>query len=176
MYKEIGSIIANQEKKAGWGAKIIEKLSDDLRAEFEDMKGLSPRNLRYMRDFALAYPGFPFLQGELAKSDSGSILQGELAKLTWYHHITLLDKVKDAKIRAFYILQTIQKGWTRDVMVHQIEAGLHKNQRDLPSNLALGTKQSELITQVFKDLINSILFIWVRKREKKIWRMLWLLR
>ena len=141
IYREIGAAIAEQEEKAGWGAGIVQKLSSDLRAEFKDMKGLSPRNLRYMRDFFKAYPDFPFLQGDLAKIKYGGvevgnrpILQGDLAKLTWHHHISLLDKVKEPKIRAFYIIQTIQNGWTRDVMVHQIEAGLHKSQGQLTHN------------------------------------------
>jgi predicted nuclease of restriction endonuclease-like (RecB) superfamily len=158
IYREIGSTIADQENKAGWGAKIVENLSADLRSEFQDMKGLSPRNLRYMRDFALAYPHFPFLQGELARSpeigkapEFETILQGELAKLTWYHHITLLDKVKDPEIRAFYIRQTIQNGWTRDVMVHQIDGGLYNIQGKLAHNFNLTVDRSELITQIFKD-------------------------
>jgi predicted nuclease of restriction endonuclease-like (RecB) superfamily len=158
IYREIGLTIANQEREAGWGAKIVEKLSIDLRSEFEDMRGLSPRNLRYMRDFALAYPDFPFLQAQLAKSASNSnspavetILQGELAKLSWYHHITLLDKVKDPKIRAFYIFETIQNGWTRDVMVNQIDAGLYNMQGQLINNFEATTDQSELVSQVFKD-------------------------
>jgi len=82
IYWEIGATIARQEKESGWGAKIIVKLSADLQSGFPDMRGLSPRNLRYMRDFSLAYPEF-------------GILQGRLAKMSWYHHITLLDKVKE---------------------------------------------------------------------------------
>lgn len=67
-YWEIGNFIAQQEKQEGWGAKIVEQLSIDLKMEFEDLKkGLSPRNLRYMRDFALAYPNFLILQQAVAK-------------------------------------------------------------------------------------------------------------
>ena len=176
MYKEIGSTIAIQEKKAGWGAKIIEKLSEDLRSEFEDMKGLSPRNLRYMRDFALAYPSFPFLQEALAESaekgglaNNESILQGELAKLTWYHHITLLDKVKEPKNRAFYITQTIQNGWTRDVMVHQIEAGLHEKHKFLTDNPETATNNPELVAQIFKDPYKfEFIYLGTEAREKDL--------
>lgn len=114
IYWDIGKTISEQEQSEGWGAKTVERLAKDLRLEFVDMRGISPRNLRYMRDFAKAYPHFPFLQESLAKSDvttSLLILQGSLAKLeshenqsaiaqvplarlTWYHHITLLDKIK----------------------------------------------------------------------------------
>jgi hypothetical protein len=96
LYWEIGTTISNEEKLAGWGAKIVDKLATDLRLEFIDMKGLSARNLRYMRDFAIAYPHFSILQVKPAKSQvienkESTILQGDLAKLSWYHHITLLD-------------------------------------------------------------------------------------
>jgi hypothetical protein len=66
VHREIGAAIAEQEREAGWGAKVVENLSKDLKSEFQDMKGLSPRNLRYMRDFAVAYPHIPFLQAPLA--------------------------------------------------------------------------------------------------------------
>lgn len=84
-----------------------------------------------------------------------TILQGELAKITWYHHIYLLDKVKDPEIRAFYIGQTIQNGWSRDVTVHQIEGGLHKVQGKLTHNFRTTVDRSEPVTQIFKDHRND---------------------
>jgi predicted nuclease of restriction endonuclease-like (RecB) superfamily len=173
IYWDIGNTIFTQEQSHGWGAKIVERLAKDLRLEFIDMKGISPRNLRYMRDFANAYPHFPFLQAALAKSDvitDHPILQGGLAKLqalenqsggghvslarlTWYHHITLLDKVKDSETRKFYIHKTIENGWTRDVLVHQIQTGLHLRQGALTHNFkqTLPDYESELAQQLFKD-------------------------
>lgn len=66
-YWEIGDTIRQQEKEAGWGTKIVEKLGKDLKVAFQDMKGFSLRNLRYMRDFAIAYPDFSILQRSVAK-------------------------------------------------------------------------------------------------------------
>lgn len=74
LYWEIGMIVSKQEQTKGWGAKVVVQLSKDLSSEFSDMKGFSQRNLRYMRDFALAYPEFkdaglqPNLQGAPANS------------------------------------------------------------------------------------------------------------
>ena len=120
IYWEIGNTILEQQKIEGWGAKIIDNLSLDLKLEFPDFKGLSVRNLKYMRSFAEAYPDFLFVQqaaaqiktrkksapaivqGELAQLEtnaSPSFVQAALAQLSWYHHITLLDKVKDAETR-----------------------------------------------------------------------------
>jgi predicted nuclease of restriction endonuclease-like (RecB) superfamily len=89
LYWDIGQTISQQEKSEGWGAKVVETLSKDLSTEFPDLKGLSPRNLRYMRDFAIAYPQFGILQAPLAKlQDSPAasaqplILQPSVAKLS----------------------------------------------------------------------------------------------
>jgi len=86
IYWEIGSALYEQEQLEGWGNKLIATLSKDLKAEFPDMTGFSTRNLRYMRDFAVAYPHFSILQAPPAKLQSTDnhadiILQAPLAKL-----------------------------------------------------------------------------------------------
>jgi predicted nuclease of restriction endonuclease-like (RecB) superfamily len=92
-------------------------------------------------------------QVPLAQIQTNTIVQESLAQLSWYHHITLLDKVKDPAIRLFYIEKAIKNGWSRDVMVHQIEGGLHKRQGALSNNFSatLPAYESELATQLFKD-------------------------
>jgi predicted nuclease of restriction endonuclease-like (RecB) superfamily len=100
VYWEIGNVISEQEKESGWGGKVIEKLATDLKMEFSSMKGLSPRNLRYMRDFALAYPTFLIVQQPAAiledtKNQLDTILQQAAAKLPWGHHQVLLTKLKN---------------------------------------------------------------------------------
>jgi predicted nuclease of restriction endonuclease-like (RecB) superfamily len=100
------------------------------------------------------------LQAPLAKlkkhdviKQGSPILQAPLAKLSWYHHITLLDRVKDREARLFYINKTVENGWSRNVMVHQIESGLHKRQGKLITNFknTIASEQSELVQQLFKD-------------------------
>ncbi len=115
LYWEIGHTILEQQKKEGWGTKVIDRLTKDLKSSFPDMKGLSPRNIKYMRAFAEAYPDF-------------AIVQVPLAQLSWYHHLTLLDKVKDRATRLFYVEKAVQNGWSRNTMVSQIEGRLHKRQ------------------------------------------------
>jgi len=190
LYWKIGKAIAEQETSEGWGSKIVEQLSKDLRSDFPDMKGISPRNLRYMRDFAVAYPQFvqasvatdhnnAILQDPLAKKNSNQILQqsaaksvtslflqvplaklnelefvqAPLAQITWYHHITLLDKVKDAEERFFYMQQAAKHGWSRNVMVHQIESGLYKRKGAAITNFdeTLPQPQSDLAKELLKD-------------------------
>jgi predicted nuclease of restriction endonuclease-like (RecB) superfamily len=178
VYWEIGKIVLEQQNKAGWGAKIIDNLSKDLKVEFPDMQGLSTRNIKYMRAFAEAYPDFaivqlpvaeitnknevkPIVQAPLAQfqvldNQKTTIMQEQLAQLSWYHHITLLDKVRDIDIRLFYIQKTMQNGWSRNVLVHQIESELHKRQGALINNFekTIPDYSSELTQQLFKDPYN----------------------
>ncbi len=155
LYWDIGQTISQQEKLEGWGAKVVETLSKDLSTEFPDLKGLSPRNLRYMRDFAIAYPQFGILQAPLAKlSDSPAasaqspILQPPVAKLDittklqpsvarlyasvallpWAHNVVLLEKVKDIEQRIFYAQKTLEHSWSTDVLSYHIKTNLHKRQ------------------------------------------------
>ncbi len=161
VYWEIGNVISEQEKESGWGGKVIEKLATDLKMEFSNMKGLSPRNLRYMRDFALAYPTFLILQQPAAiledtNNQLDTILQQAAAKLPWGHHQVLLTKLKTTEERSFYILKTIENGWSRSVLEHQLESGLHKTQGALINNFnkTLPAYQSDLTQQIFKDPYN----------------------
>lgn len=156
VYWEIGNSIAEQEKLAGWGGKIVDKLAADLKSEFSDMKGLSPRNLRYMRDFALSYP--TFLQQAAAKSElienkQDTILQQAAAKLPWGHHQVLLTKLKTAEERTFYIQKAVENSWSRSILIHQIDSNLYKIQGALVHNFnsTMPVQQSELTSQVFKD-------------------------
>jgi predicted nuclease of restriction endonuclease-like (RecB) superfamily len=160
-YWEIGNAINEQEQQAGWGKKIVDQLAADLKAEFPDMKGLSPRNLRYMREFAIAYPQFLILQDGVAKleateNEDATILQRSVAKLPWGHNCTLLDKLKLPAQKLFYATKAVQNGWTRDMLVNQIENGLHKQIGALSNNfgITLPAYDSELALQLFKDPYN----------------------
>lgn len=140
LYWEIGRQILARQQQEGWGAKVIDHLSRDLSLEFPDMKGFSRANLLYMRAFAGAYPDVAFVQ-QLA------------GQMPWFHNCVLLDKVKDPAEREWYIRQTIQHGWSRNVLVHQIESGLYKRQGKAVSNFdrTLPAPQSELARQILKD-------------------------
>jgi predicted nuclease of restriction endonuclease-like (RecB) superfamily len=140
LYWKIGKTILDQQDQAGWGSKVIEQLAKDLKSEFTDMQGLSVRNLKYMRQFAKAYADSEFVQATLAQ-------------ITWYHHITLLGKVKDESDRLFYINETARNGWSRDIMVLQIESGYQKRKGKAITNFEnrLPPAQSDLAQQVTKD-------------------------
>jgi len=115
LYWRIGREILARQQEQGWGTKVIDQLSRDLRQAFPDMQGFSPRNLKYMRALAEAWP-------------EEAIVQQAAAQLPWFHNCVLLDKVKDATQRLWYIEQAIQNGWSRNVLVIQIESGLFRRQ------------------------------------------------
>lgn len=166
LYWEIGNTILQQQKVEGWGTKIIDRLARDLKVEFPDLKGFSLRNLKYMRAFAEAYPEFLNHQfsninrvavqeplAQLNKGEEKSLMQAKLAQLPWYHHITLLDKVKNPGTRLFYIQKAVENGWSRNVMVAQIESLLHKRQGKAINNFGntLPVAQSDLAKETFKN-------------------------
>ncbi len=155
LYWSLGKNILNKLNEQAWGSQVIEQLSKDLTSEFSDMGGFSERNLRYMRRFAEEYPDFPILQVPLAELDgkASEFLQVPLAEIPWYHHISLIPKVKALKERAFYIMETAQNGWSRDVMLLQIENNLFQNKGKAINNFktSLPEPQSDLARDIFKD-------------------------
>lgn len=118
----------------------MDRLSVDLRLAFPDMKGLSPRNLKYMRKFAEAWP-------------DRAIVQQAAAQIPWFHNCVLIEKVKDTNHRLFYIGKTIENGWSRNILVMQIETRLHDRQGKAVTNFdaALPAPQSDLAHNLLKD-------------------------
>ena len=143
LYWQIGHDILLRQKEQGWGAKVIVRLSHDLQIAFPEMKGFSPRNLNYMRTFAEAYP-------------DEAIVQQAAARIPWFHNCTLLDKVKDPSERLWYAQETVEHGWSRAVLVHQIESGLYRRQGQALTNFSrtLPALQSDLAQQLLKDPYN----------------------
>ena len=139
LYHSIGCVI-NAHKS--WGNKFIENLAQDIKLEFPQTTGYSVRNLKYMAKFARLFPDAEFVQASLAQ-------------ITWYHNIALMDKVKDADAYLWYAVQTAKNGWSRNVLVHQIESGLYQRQAlaEKISNFEnrLPSPQSELAVQTMKD-------------------------
>ncbi len=168
LYWEIGNSILIHQKQNKWGSKVIDFLSKDLEKNFPDTSGFSVRNLKYMRTFAEAYPQFPFVQVPLAhKRDE--FVQVSLAQITWYHHITLLSKVKDIEERSFYIAETAKNEWSRNVMVLQIESNLYERQGKVLNNFqyTLPDYQSDLAKSIFKDPYNFD-FLMLRQKVKEL--------
>ncbi len=138
LYYHIGCII-NEHKS--WGNKFIDNLARDIKLAYPSSTGYSVRNLKYMAKFATAY--------------DEQFVQQAAAQIPWGHNIVLLDKIADVSIRKWYIGKIIENGWSRSVLVHQIESGLYERQK-VAQKIAnfekvLPTPQSELAMQAMKD-------------------------
>jgi predicted nuclease of restriction endonuclease-like (RecB) superfamily len=140
LYWGIGSTILQRQGDEGWGSNVIGRLAMDLRAEFPEMKGFSPRNLAYMRAFAVAWP-------------EEQILQQAVAQLPWGHVTVLLDRFDDRELRNWYANQAAAHGWSRNVLEHQIRSVAHTRLQAAPTNFAevLPPGNSDLAQQITKD-------------------------
>jgi predicted nuclease of restriction endonuclease-like (RecB) superfamily len=140
LYWQIGRDILARQQQQGWGARVIDQLARDLKAAFPDMKGFSPRNLKYMRTLAQAWPEAEFVQQPAAQ-------------LPWFHLCTLLDKVKDPAAREWYANKALEHGWSRSILAMQIETGAHARTGGAITNFEerLPPPQSDLAREALKD-------------------------
>lgn len=140
LYWDIGRTILDRQRNAGWGARIIDRLSADLREAYPDMQGFSPRNLKYMRAFAAAWP-------------DASIVQRVAAQLPWRQNMVLLDRLDDLETRLWYGQRALEQGWSRDILNLQIDNRAHARAGKTISNFTktLPPAESDMAVQVFKD-------------------------
>lgn len=115
LYHDIGREILERQSRQGWGTKVIDRLSSDLRNAFPQMKGLSVSNLKYMRFFAQECP-------------SRQMGQQSADQLPWFHIITLITKLSANALREWYAKEAILQAWPRDVLEMQIKNQLHLRQ------------------------------------------------
>ena len=160
LYWNIGKIILQQQKEQGWGAKVIENISKDLQNSFPNMKGLSYRNLNYMRKFAETYPDFEFVQQVVAQ-------------LPWGQNIWLMDKLDTEEKRTWYAQKAIENGWSRNILAMQIESNLYErqNSENKVNNFALTLPkpQSDLANELLKDqYVFDFLEISEQAKEREV--------
>ena len=144
LYWELGKSIVEQQEKSGWGEAVLERLSKDLTSAFPGLKGFSRRNLYRIRGLYLAYKG------------ESEFVPQAVAQIPWGHNIVILEKLKDPVERNWYTVQTMQYGWSRAILTHQIESGLYHRQGKAISNFdrALPPPQSDLARETLKDPYN----------------------
>ena len=140
LYWKIGSSIIEKQINCGWGSKVVDRLANDLRASFPQMKGFSLTNVKYMAQFAKEYPDFP-------------ISQTVLGQITWSHNIVILQRLTNKKERLWYANKTIENGWSSRILVIWIENDLYNREGKAITNFKdkLPLQQSDLAQQVTKD-------------------------
>ena len=144
LYWEIGQSLWERQQSRNWGEAVIVNLAKDLQATFPGVEGFSRRNLYRMRAFYLAY------------HEDSPIVPQAVAQIPWGHNAVLLEKVKDAVERLWYAQQSVANGWSRNVLVHQIESRLYERQGKAITNFrrTLPALQSDLAQEIVKDPCN----------------------
>ncbi|MFF1819080.1 YhcG family protein [Kribbella sp. NPDC058245] len=139
-YWAIGREILARQSEEGWGASVIDRLSTDLKSRFPGATGYSPRNLRYMRTFAAAWP-------------ADAILQAPLAELPWYHQLALMSKLSEPDMRLWYAAAAVDRGWSRDMLATYIDARFHERAGKAITNFAttMPPGDSDLAQQATRD-------------------------
>jgi len=153
LYYKIGKALDKKQRDEGWGAKVIEKLSIDLKNEIPKLKGFSRRNMILMVQFYKEYKDIEIVQlpvAQIRKSDNQHLL---IFKIFWSHNIILIQKIKDKELRYWYMQRTIEEGWGRDTLIQKIKQEVHKKEGKLISNFKaiLPPTNSEFVQQSFKD-------------------------
>ena len=143
-YWELGNIIIKKQAKTTWGDKLINQLSHDLKIEFPEMKGFSVSNLKYMRQWVSFYS----LDDPISQQAVDQIMQ-----IPWGHNIAIISRCKNTTEATYYMYNTVQYNWSRNVLIHQIESDLYQREGKAINNFAsqLPKPQSDLATQVLKD-------------------------
>jgi len=171
LYWFLGNQIVEKQKIASWGSSFIDHFSKDLKDEFPDIKGFSPKNLRYCRAFVNFYNSPEIWQQAVAKFEKAEniiwqqavAIKGETSvdiiipkiagQIPWGHNIHIFTKAKSFDEAFFYINETIENGWSRDVLALQIKSNLFQRQGKAITNFmsTLPPDQSDLAKQTLKD-------------------------
>lgn len=156
LYWDIGRIIDERQKKEGWGASVIPRLAKELSGQLYEIKGFSVRNLGRMIAFYRVYSDIsPILPTVLAKLDQGQLADKNniFWMITWSHHILLMDKIDNQKIRFWYMKQIVKNNWSYRTLLDQIKTNAHTRQGKAITNFknSLPEKQSLLAEETLKD-------------------------
>jgi predicted nuclease of restriction endonuclease-like (RecB) superfamily len=108
LYWDIGQLIVDRQQAAGWGKSVVEQLAKDIQSEFPGISGFSIANLWRMRSFYLGYA---------EKTNLAPLVR----EIGWTHNLAILEKCKDDLEREFYLRMTRKFGWTKNVLIHQID-------------------------------------------------------
>lgn len=143
-YWELGQDIIKRQEQSQWGDGFLKQLSKDLMAEFPEIKGFSFSNIKYIRQWYRFYA---------VDSEIGQQLVGQLTQIPWGHNLKIIAKTQSVSEALYYVRSTLEHGWSRSVLTHQIESELWEREGKSISNFSdtLPAIQSDLAQQTLKD-------------------------
>nr|WP_320047474.1 PDDEXK nuclease domain-containing protein [uncultured Ilyobacter sp.] len=147
LYWEIAKGIVEKQRNSNWGDKVVERLSEKLKMEFPHMKGFSKRNIELMRKWYI------YWNEDFTKQDVSQLSLENIFQIPWGHNIKIIQKSRSKEEAIFYVNNTIENNWSRNVLVHQIESGLYGREGKAVSNFKdkLPDTHSDLAIQTLKD-------------------------
>ena len=153
LYFNIGKSIYQKQQELGWGAKVIDNLSRDIKSEFPELGGFSTRNMKLMVQFYKEYATVAIGQPAVAQNEHEQNRQLLVAQIPWAHNIILIQKIKDRELRYWYIQKILEHGWSRNILSEMIKSDIHQREGKLVSNFKeiLPSYESDLVQQSFKD-------------------------
>jgi len=151
-YWNLGAEIVAKQAGAKWGDGFLSQLSKDLMSEFPDIKGFSLSNIKYIKQWYQFYTGNKSI-GQQPVGQIGQQGIAQIAQIPWGHNIAIMSKCKNVKEAVFYVQNTLEHNWSRDVLIHQIESGLYKREGKAITNFSrsLPKPHSDLAQQTLKD-------------------------
>jgi predicted nuclease of restriction endonuclease-like (RecB) superfamily len=167
LYFIIGQIVSVKQQKLGWGSKVIDNLSTDIKSSFPQLGGFSSRNIKRMKQFYEEYRHIsivPLAVAQLentkvsppmtrSRNDTKSHKQLQITQIPWTHNIILIDKIKDIELRYWYMDKILKNGWSKDMLVMMIKNKVHDTEGKIISNFenTMPKDDSDLVRQSFKD-------------------------
>lgn len=153
LYWELGRAIVTRQESEGWGSSVIKQISADLGKAFPGVKGFSASNVWRMRAFYLAYRGSEEKLARPVRVFDQGVLPSTVPNLPWGHQITIIERIKPSEEREWYAQMAEAQGWSRSVLIHQIESRIHERHGQAITNFerALPDPQSDLARELLKD-------------------------
>lgn len=150
-YWDLGTDIVTRQTQSDWGSGFLKQLSADLMLEFPEMKGFSASNLKYIRQWYLFWAADAIGQQPVGRIGQQPVTQ--IFAIPWGHNLAIISKCKQHDEALYYVQATQTHGWSRSVLVHQIESGLYQREGKAVTNFAqtLPAAQSDLARQMLKD-------------------------
>lgn len=163
-YWNLGNEIVEKQKNSTWGSGFLQQLSNDLIAEFPDVKGFSKRNLELVRKWYLFWKqAVSQMEVENTKQlvsqfdeEKSQQVVAQILMIPWGHNITIIQKCKTIEEALYYVQNTIKNGISRNVLIHQIETNLNARDGKAITNFeaTLPPLQSDLAKEITKDPYN----------------------
>ena len=154
LYWDMAERIVAKQQESTWGDGFLLQMSRDLQVEFPEIKGFSLRNLKYMRQWFQFWSAGPSIgQQVVAQLEKLKNAQQLVSQIPWGHNLLIISKIKTTEQALFYVQQTIQNNWSRVVLTHHIESGLHLREGKAVTNFqsTLPAPHSDLARQMLKD-------------------------